>query len=285
MSNEVSRRFVEVHDHLRATNIINSTRHLAITLDYAPQSMDLVIKGKRDAPVDLIRKLVSRYGVNAHYLFMGEGSMFFEDTDRKAEMDQSYIHTRGRIIHVPVHARAGYGDQFNDPVFLESLPTFTLPGPRFQQGEFRCFDIDGDSMEPTLSPGDRVVCSQIEQIHWINSIRDRLVYVVVTDNDVFAKRVVNNYAKEKCLELHSDNEFYAPFKLPYNQIKEVWSVEVKISGFLPTPPPAELHDDLMKELESLRSVVMDIKGETKQIQNGFNEVLKSSRLSKVGQAS
>src|SRR5689334_20117215 len=66
----------------------------------------------------------------------------------------------GEIQFVPVKAAAGYLAGFADPEFIDELNTFTLP--MLAPGNYRAFEIVGDSMLPTPS-GSVIVGEKIDQ--------------------------------------------------------------------------------------------------------------------------
>src|SRR5688572_4501492 len=63
------------------------------------------------------------------------------------------------IHFVPVKAAAGYLAGYADPEFVDELNTFTLP--MLGNGDFRAFEIIGDSMMPTPS-GSVIVGEKVD---------------------------------------------------------------------------------------------------------------------------
>lgn len=247
MNSIVTQHFAKAYTELKAIGRVKSVRQFAISLDHSPQSMDLILKAKRDVTVELMRKVVSRYQVNANYLCLGEGQMFATAVE---DADEAEVET-GNILYVPATAKAGYGDQFHDSSYLAEMPRFSLPDPRFKHGQFRCFAVEGDSMEPSLHASDQVVCSPVEQQYWASSLRDHMVYVVVVNGDILVKRVVNRIAESRTLELLSDNDFYQPRIVDVSEVREIWRVEVKINAFKQTPRRKE--QILMQEIEEIKA--------------------------------
>ncbi len=254
MASIVSTRFVECHDYLKSSGKIRSSRQFAAALDYKPQNLHEILKGRRDVPLDVLRRGVEVFGINPMYLYAGEGAMFL---DKEGECTFRVLTVvtdeaqQERIVHVPVPAQAGYSQEQQTGGFFEELPTYTLPDSRYSYGSHRSFDIAGDSMEPTLSEGDKVVCSFIEPSRWLSDIRDHHVYVVVTRAGVMIKRAVNNLRKHRHLELISDNPYYKSFRINVGDIREVWLVNTKLSHFshrLDTDDATPVHTyDVLKE--------------------------------------
>lgn len=92
------------------------------------------------------------------------------------------------ILYVPVRARAGYLLGYGDREFLETqLTSFSLPG--LQDGTYRAFEVDGNSMEPTLKNREMVIGQWLEKFEYI---REDRVHIIVTKNDgVLVKGLLN----------------------------------------------------------------------------------------------
>jgi transcriptional regulator with XRE-family HTH domain len=121
------------------------------------------------------------------------------------------------IQFVPVKAAAGYLAGYADPEFIDELNTFTLP--MLAPGQYRAFEIVGDSMLPTPS-GSIIVGEKIDDI---NDVKNNFTYIVVSRNEgIVYKRVMkNNRAKNK-YTLVSDNPTYQPYQVNGEDILEVW---------------------------------------------------------------
>ena len=203
MNSVVTQRFIKCHDKLKEEKRIRSSRQFAMSLDYLPQSLSEILKGRRDVTIELLRKAIEKYQMNPVYIYTGDGPMFMTEEDHKSFRVLTIV-TNGaddeRIVHVPIPAQAGYAGEMANPTFVQDLPSFTLPDYKYKVGTHRSFDVAGDSMEPTLFEGDKVVCSFLEPTLWENSIKDNYVYVIVTRGDIVVKRVFNKLKEEKLLE-------------------------------------------------------------------------------------
>ena len=265
MANIVTQRFIKCHDKLREENRVRSSRQFALALDYLPQSLSEILKGRRDVTIELLRKSVEVFKINPVYIYTGEGPMFMTDEDHKGFRVLTIVTNSvddERIVHVPVPAQAGYAGEIPDPAFVQELPTFSLPDYKYKVGTHRSFDVAGDSMEPTMFEGDKVVCSFIEPTLWESSLKDNYVYVFVTRGDVIIKRITNFIKQDKEILLISDNEFYEPYRMSIGDIREIWYVRARISPFLPSPQNIQSY--VRKEVGELKST---IKEQTRLIRN------------------
>jgi DNA-binding XRE family transcriptional regulator len=216
----ISNRFKSVLSTLEQKGIIKSKAHFADALDTYKQTINDITKGKRNVTLELVHKVCSHYHVNPSFLILGEYPMFIH----KDELQIS------NITYVPIKAQAGYGEQITDPVFENQLTKFFIPGSTYKDEEYRCFEIEGESMSPSYHNGDRVICSSIPQVYMHQALKDRMVYVIVTETSLVLKRIINNINKDKTILLISDNSLYEPKTIQAKEIKEIWRVEGLITN-------------------------------------------------------
>ncbi len=129
------------------------------------------------------------------------------------------------IIHfVPVKAAAGYLAGYADTEFIDELNTFTLP--MMSGGNYRAFEIIGDSMMPTPS-GSIIVAEKVDSME---DVKNNMAYIVVSRNEgiVYKRIVKNNKAKNK-LTLVSDNPQYQPYQVNADDVVELWQAQSVIS--------------------------------------------------------
>ncbi len=129
------------------------------------------------------------------------------------------------VIHfVPVKAAAGYLASYADSEFIDELNTFTLP--MLSGGNYRAFEIIGDSMLPTPS-GSIIVGEKIEDT---TDIKNSQAYIVVSRNEgIVYKRVEKNNRSKNKLTLVSDNPQYQPYQVNAEDVVELWQAQMVIS--------------------------------------------------------
>lgn len=141
-------------------------------------------------------------------------------------------------MYVPVRAQAGYLVGFGDPQYIETLPTFRMPG--LSNRSYRMFEVEGVSMAPTLSDRDRVIC---EWVPSLNEVRENRVHVVIHRDGVAIKRVLNRVPERGKIYLKSDTLTHRanyPIKeIHAADILELWYVNLKVSSDL--SEPAEIY--------------------------------------------
>ena len=91
------------------------------------------------------------------------------------------------IPFVPVKAAAGYLAGYADPEFIDELNTFTLP--MLTGGNYRAFEIIGDSMLPTPS-GSVIVGEKVDNL---DEVKNNAACIVVSRSEgIVYKRVQKN---------------------------------------------------------------------------------------------
>ncbi len=254
----ITQRFIKCHNKLRENKTIKSSRQFAVDIDYLPQSLSEILKGRRDVTIEVLRKSVETFKFNPFYLFTGEGAMFLTEENNKSLhvlTVMTDVTNEERIVHVPVPAQTSYASELDNPKFIQDLPNFTLPDYKYKVGTHRSFDVAGDSMEPTLFEGDKIVCSYIEPTLWELGMKDSYVYVIVTQDDIVVRRAYNQLKTNKLIEVHCDNKFYEPYEIPLSMIREIWYVRAKISPFLPAPN--RIQHLVYEDMNSLKSTITE----------------------------
>ena len=229
MVNPITINFQNCVKYLKQCGQCSSYKKVAEKLNMHPQCLSDILHSKREVTLKILNDAITEFNCNPIYLHHGTGNMFNGVEESHSETKESY----GSITYVSVAAQAGYVDQFNDPTYEESLPNFSFPDRQYSGGVYRCFDVAGDSMEPTLFESDKMICRVIEPSLWLNNIRPNFVYVFATNSGIVVKRVVSVSKENQSIMLSSDNEFYKPFELNISEINEVSTLISCISHFRP----------------------------------------------------
>lgn len=280
-------RIIELYTHYG----YSSVNDFAINgLNYKASEKINRLKDPKNKPgIDIIVDISNKFEVNTDWLLFGIGKMnnpniketlhnesvrnsvrFSEETKNTHNLTQLVNETqkiynstpkvvtvdkfnKDNIVLVPVKAAAGYLNGYGDPEFIQKLPTYSLPN--INNGTFRMFQVKGHSMHPTLMDKSFVVGEWVE--NWVKSVKDNRVYVIVCDEGVLVKRVLNRLKKYGNLYLKSDNrKEYPNINIEPERIFEVWEVKMHIGTDL--PDPAVMYDrmnDLEAEMEHIKSLL------------------------------
>ncbi|MEM7101761.1 MAG: S24 family peptidase [Bacteroidota bacterium] len=229
LDNVVNQQFRQVYRHLDENNLIKGKSDIAKHLGTYNHVINSILKGKRNITVDQINRLVEVYGINANFVFGNSDTMFTKDLGEipaSGYGDRQY-EGRNNITLVPQKAMAGYALGHDDFEYWESLQKFSIPG--IDGSNLIAFEISGDSMMPTITNGDTVICELLEPGE---PIRDNNVYVIVTDV-VVAKRIHqmkrNNQLTE--LRLISDNPTYQPYNIEIGEVRQLLRVKGRLTNY------------------------------------------------------
>lgn len=164
--------------------------------------------GKIKTPSKLVFALKNE-GLNPDYFLTGEGSP--ELLPARQEGGRGGIKELQEVIEgklIPFLAQtvsAGNGaelHEYEDTIGLICLPEAAV------KGQLRALRVKGDSMEPTLRPGDIVVCD-------MNGWQGDGLYVLRDENSAYVKRVRR---VREGLEVLSDNTAYKPWSCPSEEL-------------------------------------------------------------------
>ncbi|GAA4353823.1 hypothetical protein GCM10023185_14770 [Hymenobacter saemangeumensis] len=165
------------------------------------------------------------------------------------------------ISLVSTRAAAGYAaGGFTEREFVRELPAFSLPDRAFKNGTFRAFQVAGDSMLPTLYEGDWVICRYVEQ--WANDIRDTYVHVIVTEERLLVKRLLNRLSDRGEVTILSDNPAYPTQFIDGRDVREVWIAVGRLSRQFANPAY-----DLVKEVSRSRADIDELRAQFMELQS------------------
>jgi len=163
---------------------------------------------------------------------------------------------RNLIHFVPVKAAAGYLTSYADSEFIDELNTFTLP--MLSGGNYRAFEIIGDSMLPTPS-GSIIVGEKVESM---DDVKNHQAYIVVSRNEgIVYKRIVKNNRSRARITLESDNPAYQPYQVNSEDVVELWQAQVVIG---------KVAQQQRWDVNSLASLVNNLQGQVSSLKKKMN---------------
>jgi transcriptional regulator with XRE-family HTH domain len=170
---------------------------------------------------------------------------------------QKMMSAERNLIHfVPVKAAAGYLASYADTEFIDELNTFTLP--MLSGGNYRAFEIIGDSMLPT--PSGSIIVG--EKIEGPNDIKNNQAYIVVSRNEgIVYKRVEKNNRSKNKLTLVSDNPQFQPYQVNAEDVVELWQAQMVIS---------KISQQQRWDVNSLASMVNNLQSQVSTLKKKMN---------------
>ncbi len=248
MNSIVTSRFIACHKVLRKERIIRSSRQMALSLDYLPQSLSEILNGRRDVTIELLRKAVECYRLNPVFLFSGEGDMFLPPAGSAPAVTPVPSESPS-LLHIPATSQSDYARGA-----VPATDLLVLPEDRLRNGCFRAFEVAGDAMFPVLRAGDKVIASYVPDEEWNGGIRAGDIHVVVTRTDVHIRRADSRSSGAGEIRLYADNDLHPALTIPFSAVREVWSVELRL-GVL--QKEGEARPPIWRELAALRAAVTE----------------------------
>ena len=217
------------------------SEHIGITQGALSQ----IESGKTSLSIGTLKKIFKVYKVNSNWLLNGVGNVFLDDQDALAASPYESPDAVGRIALVREEAHAGYIESCHDLDYIDTLDTYKIPG--YENGHYRLFEVEGDSMLPAIFPREIVIAERVDDIF---AIENSTLAVVIVDEGIVAKRIYLSDKDPSSLILKSDNGKYKTYQVAIDSLREVWSIEAKITTIF-------AHQQLigLEKIESLESDV------------------------------
>ena len=201
-------------------------------------ALSQIENGHSRLSMETLISLVKAFNVNCNWLVNGNGDIFINE-----EPDSEESHSKG-IQLVDADASAGYVSGYNQPDFLGTLDSYMIPGFKNEQN-LRLFEIEGDSMVPTLFPSDLVIAKKNK----LPQIKSNTLVVLLTKQKLMAKRLKKS--DKNTVRLLSDNPNHADKSYSIDDIVEVWQIQGKITK--------HLLENYVFEFQRMTSIQKDIK--------------------------
>ena len=173
--------------------------------------------------------------LNPDWLLTGEGAMLLSDNPKTTAIPID----APEVVYLPVvphSARAGtlgeYEQLFADD-YSRRQPVLVT---RQMHGRYICFQIEGDSMEPTLRHGDVVMARHIDRDLYKDSklhLRSWSVWIIVTRTDgILIKEIADHDVTGGVLTLHSLNPLYEDLTVHLSDVIDIYNVIEIVSRHL-----------------------------------------------------
>jgi len=210
MAITIGDRFKEIREELGFKQ-----SELARAIEANPSIISDIERGEKEPSKKIISALIKKYRINSNWLLADEGEMFLQKGEKPLDSNKS------GLKQLPVYSEAdlpegafvvplldqqlcaGSGSQVPEEDASSAL--VRVPGYLSKYGDkVAALKVDGDSMYPTLSRGDMVVC---DSCGWTGEG----IYALQMSGSGFVKRLTKAPGK---LIIISDNPKYPPLEEP-----------------------------------------------------------------------
>ncbi len=268
MKSQVASRFIECLEELKSRKIVKSNRQFAIQLNYLPQSLSEIIKGRRNVPLGLLEKAIEVFDMNPGYLFLGHGYKFLNVTitpiDKTVSNGISMGEALSVIDFVPFSIQESYCQHVTNVKFLNQLPKMQLPQLVGADSErLRAFEVIDPQMSPVLHAGDYVIGQIINPVRWASWIGGNKLFVIVTKTGIIVRKIVNRILQEQCLILHTIDEQGSGYRIELQDVRQIYQVTGLITKQIKAQDPTVL---ITKQIKMLKQT---IQAQQKQLDSGM----------------
>lgn len=169
------------------------------------------------------------FGFNITWLLTGDGEML-KNSALKSDAREKEINEFVHVPMVPVRAKAGYLIGYGDQEYVDTLPTIPVITDRTFHGKYRCFEVEGDSMDngsrDALCDRDVVLCREIRRDLWQYKLHiNDWDFVIVHQEGILIKRIVEHNVDRGTITCHSLNPMFGPdFTVNLLDVYELYNV-------------------------------------------------------------
>lgn len=227
---EVTQRFLIALEQLKTQG--TSYSEVANKIGASTSLVSEIRRGKTFLLPHFAQKFIEIFNINKEWLLEGKGDNMFTLSGNVSNVHPVKVENSNwiEVPFVPLHARASFAETYFDSNVneVETIKIRKRPGIKYEKAKI--FEVDGDSMEPTLVSGEQVLCEIIDPANWKFTTG---VVVVAFGNMVVIKRIKDNELANGKLVLWSDNELGGKITLS-NETEEIRRIyKVKYSIYKP----------------------------------------------------
>lgn len=192
-----------------------SQKKVALELGITQGAYSLIENGQNSITTEHLLKLSKFYSVPTDRIL--------KSSDNAVTMSLK----NGFIPLINVGARAGYIENSGSDEWLGTLEMFRIPGFESHKKQ-KLFEVEGDSMLPTLMHGDILIAEEIDDL---SELVDGSLTVVITSKAVVTKRLKKDLNNDSII-LSSDNPKFENITYSLKNVEKILVVQGKITNSL-----------------------------------------------------
>ncbi len=222
-------KFIKDVETLRQTGEIRFDSEIIAEIKVPKSNFSAVMNKRRNASQDVLDRFYKKY----------EKKLSDNKLSKGKKGGNAVVINGNNMMMVPLvskYAYAGYLTGWGDDEYIENLPQIPWLVDKEYKGDYRAFEVKGDSMDNGLSgsykEGYIVLGREISKTHW----RDKLHikkwknFIVVTKNDgILIKEISHHDAEKGKITLHSLNTEYKDITVSLDDVAQLFNV-IKFIG-------------------------------------------------------
>ena len=221
----------DVHNLIEIRRLLNmSQAEFASQLNITRESVNKMERGRSNLSKRTVSRLKQLLEKNSLGEFSHDVNIFGKTSQKGGNHNLPYHLQRReqkaqdvpfRVPLVAIKAQAGYVKGYEQVDFMDGLEKYSLPpGINPTGAVWRYFEIDGDSMEPSLSAGDVVLATMVPVEDW-NDIKNFSVYIILTKDQLLIKRLYRKSNSEWVM-ISDNEELYPQVLLKVEDVNQLW---------------------------------------------------------------
>lgn len=181
-------------------------------------------KRRKSVPIDRLEIFCERESINIDWVFYGEGPKHREERKEVTGSEVSHVPQPDEYVYLPLYnlrGAAGHG-AVNDTEQIADVLAFKAEWVKTvlmaNKSDLFLMYVDGESMEPTLRPGDIILIDKRDM-----PVRGDGIYVFRMDGALLIKRLQR--LPGGIIKVTSDNAMYEPFEIRSEQLVSASEVD------------------------------------------------------------
>lgn len=196
-----------------------SQTELAKELGVTQSQIAKIETGKSSVTMDIIDRMV-KLGANF-------SDIIGNSKEEVREIDPEYM----EVELISKYAYAGYLTGYGDMEYLEMLPKVKVIVDRMVRGNYKCFEVKGDSMvdgsfESWLD-GDIVLGREVKRELWLPKLHiNKCDFIIVHKDGILLKRIISQDNNNGTITIHSlnpDKSAYPDEEIYLDDVMQIFS--------------------------------------------------------------
>ena len=218
---EITKRFIETYKSMG----LNGYKMNKACPVLSKQKISNIENGKHEVSLDMLTAFFETYpDVNREYILIGKGNPVVDaQTKNESNVVKVSPYLQDALVkvqYVPIDAMASFVESFYDTAYeIDSYGVMPEEG-EVLDSSYMVFQVRGDSMEPTIPDGAKILVRRIDEGLW-DSVSG--VVVIVYGKTLSVKRVLkNSLFLDNILTLKADNPKHGQLDIERREIRGMW---------------------------------------------------------------
>ncbi|MGB0429447.1 MAG: XRE family transcriptional regulator [Bacteroidia bacterium] len=190
-------------------------------------------EGRAEPKIAIVVEIANKFGVSVESLLNNElkvNDIINYKADEKLVLNSKKVSPDEQGNEIPLISAsnyAGYIENEGSVDFVSILPKVLIPG--YKHKASRAIEVANNELidrSEGVFEKDILICIK-RDANIISNLIEGEIYAVLVRGHLYLRRLVFGMG---CLELHTDNRFYAPIEVFPEDVKEIWQANTIISS-------------------------------------------------------